>query len=134
MRMKPPPKIVTWLKETRLRAILASVLLGAGLVLVLSLVYRLACPWPRAEGSVCSAIAKNPPWTLLTSIGSAPALILLWLWRTVHKDEDLAKREREIRQRDAELEVTRQQAEDARKATEAQHALALREERSKRFL
>ena len=79
--------------------ILAMVLIGVGLVSAAVLGYHWSCPWPRADGTVCSAIANSPPWTLLTSVGSAPALILLWLWRTNHKDQDIGIARREERSR-----------------------------------
>jgi hypothetical protein len=101
--------MISWFQQTRLRTMLATVSLGASLVLVLGLVYRLTCPGRLVENTLCGAIAKNPPWTLLTRIGSAPALVLLWLWRTKHKDKDIEQKQHEI-------------------------DIAKREERSKRFV
>lgn len=35
------------------------------------------------------ALHSSPPWTLITGIIAAPALLLTWYWRTVHKKEDI---------------------------------------------
>ncbi len=83
--------------------------LGGLLVVLLSLAYRLQCPWPRSAGTVCKAIVDSPPWTLLTSLAAAPALVLTWWWRTVHKDKDIGQKQIEL-------------------------DLAKREERSRRFV
>jgi len=82
--------------RARILCILGMVGLGIALSLLLGLVYRWLCPWPRAIGGVCWAVTDKPPWTLLTSVAAAPALVLTWWWRTVHKDQDLANKQHEI--------------------------------------
>jgi len=124
----------------RLVLILGWSLFGAALVAFAFILYSHTCT-KAGTNVICDALAVNPPWTLLTSLGSAPALMLLWYWRTVHKDtdidqkkEELEARKQDIQQRDAELAITKVQIQIARDAAERQHALALREERSKRFV
>jgi hypothetical protein len=51
----------------------------------------LACPSdPRDDGSICLFIARSPPWTMLTGLASAPALVVLWMLRTKHKREEIS--------------------------------------------
>jgi hypothetical protein len=70
--------------------ILAMVVLGVALTLAALASYRAACPYAsRSVGTVCKALADNPPWTAITGLATAPALILVWYWRTVHRQADV---------------------------------------------
>jgi hypothetical protein len=78
-------------------AIGGSIVLGIILVGLACLLHRSVChSWQVDSGGFCGAVARTPPWTLLTSIASAPALTLLWLWRTLHKDQEIAQKQREL--------------------------------------
>lgn len=37
----------------------------------------------------CTTVAARPPWTLLSGLAAAPSLLLLWIWRTKHRVEDI---------------------------------------------
>lgn len=51
----------------------------------------------------CSALAKDPPWLLLSSIVAGPAVLLTWLWR------DRKRRDDQQNKRD-DIEIARQSA------------------------
>jgi|GEM_PF-3653119 len=67
---------------------LISILTSAGLGLGLACL--LFVSFDKCIFTICDWVLDNPPWTLLTAIATAPSVILLWYWRTVHKEEDLA--------------------------------------------
>ncbi len=122
-------------------AILAMLGLGCLLVAGTWMGFRSVCPWPRASGTVCEAVAKSPPWTLLTSLAAAPALVVTWWWRTVHKDQDIGQKAQDLQQAEARLrqaeqsfQLERVKAEEERVTREIEKARADREERSRRFL
>ncbi|MDP8225978.1 MAG: pentapeptide repeat-containing protein [Candidatus Lernaella stagnicola] len=48
---------------------------------------------------ICALIAKSPPWTLLTALGTVFAVLLTWYIRSVHRHQELDKRERELIER-----------------------------------
>jgi len=126
-----PNVMAIWFCATRLKrrlgSIVAMTLIGIAFVLLLSVAYLLRCPFGmRAPGSFCSAMVTNPPWTLLTSVATAPALVLLWLWRTQAKDS-------ELRQAATRLRQTAKELRQAQAGVEAAAVRALREERTKRF-
>ncbi|HPQ69382.1 MAG TPA: pentapeptide repeat-containing protein [bacterium] len=62
-----------------------------GLLLVVAfgyIFYRYAPSKDHADG-VWALIYNNAPWTLLTALATAPALLLTWYWRTFHKEAEL---------------------------------------------
>ncbi len=68
--------------------IASMVMLGIALLGGVLVQYSICC------GSSCKAwwcehVNNNPPWTLLTALVTAPALIMTWVWREGHKREDL---------------------------------------------
>ena len=60
-------------------------LLGPALVLLCVGSYVFICP---TGGLLCTAVAADPPWTLLGALGAAPAIWWTWVLRTTHKDQD----------------------------------------------
>lgn len=58
------------------------------------------CCW---ESQFCGAAWKSPPWALVSGVAVAPALILLWHWRTVQRGKDQQQRDRELDQHEREL-------------------------------
>jgi hypothetical protein len=68
------------------------VLLGVALVAAALQLCREVCEGASAWHIVrlCTAIGESPPWTLLSAIAAAPALLLTWYWRTVHKEQEIA--------------------------------------------
>ncbi|MDP8255699.1 MAG: pentapeptide repeat-containing protein [Candidatus Alcyoniella australis] len=80
------------------------VIIGVGLVIDL-----LFAIWDLSLLCDCSALPKyfnlcaipmmvkeNPPWTVITALVTAPALILLWYWRTVHSRANLCNTQEQI--------------------------------------
>lgn len=65
-----------------LGAVLAAVVLGA-------LFYLLG-------SDLQSAVERSPPWALISGVAAAPALIMLWRWRTVQRAKDQQQKEREL--------------------------------------
>ena len=68
--------------------IAAATVVGLFLGLLLFEGYRDACA--DGTGRICQAIADSPPWYVLTG-AIAPAVLLTWYWRTVHKEKDIEK-------------------------------------------
>lgn len=65
-------------------------LLGIALNGVAIALYHGLCPFDaRGPGTICGAMIGTPIWTALTGLASAPALLLLWHWRTVHKQAEV---------------------------------------------
>lgn len=81
--------------------IAGAVLLGCALVALCVVLYTRNCHPPRGSfenltlhdgwfvATVCKPIQSSPPWTLLSALAAAPAVLLTWFWRTAHKEEDI---------------------------------------------
>jgi hypothetical protein len=73
-----------------------AVAIGIGFVVVIPIKFQTFCTFEPFCRGVRDAATKSPPWTLLTSLAAAPALLLTWFWRTVQKDKDVAQKEHEL--------------------------------------
>src|SRR5690606_27356781 len=45
---------------------------------------------------LCRAASDHPPWALISGVAAAPALTLLWHWRTTSRGREAVQRDQEI--------------------------------------
>ncbi len=83
--------------QKRMLAIVKTVAIGLSLAILSMVALGQFCSSWTCSPSLCTKIAENPPWTLLTSLVAAPSVLLTWWWRTVQKDKDIALAKREER-------------------------------------
>ena len=77
-----------WDKPVVVVAISTVAFIGGFLGFVAVNVYAVECP-PSAKDPICVATRESFPWTALSGLIAAPALILTWYWRTTHKKADI---------------------------------------------
>jgi len=69
-----------------IRRVLFAMLGGLALAVGAVWLYLVACP---PESKVCEPLRTSPPWALLSALAAMPAVLLTWIWRTAHKEQDL---------------------------------------------
>ena len=93
--------IWTWFAERWIwLGVVCSAVLGLGIVAAVIYGFGELCTNSLV---ICKGAEKSPPWTLLSGVAAAPALLLTWYWRTKHRTEELKQRGEQLKQRDEEL-------------------------------
>lgn len=75
------------------------VLVGAGLAILTTAILYGGCAlfahfcW---SARFCEALWNRPPWTLISGVAAAPALVLLWYWRTVSRGTEIHLKDQEV--------------------------------------
>jgi hypothetical protein len=73
-------------REEVIWRVVGAVLIGFGLAAGALWLYLTKCP---PDDKVCEPLRTSPPWALLSALAAMPAILLTWVWRTAHKEQDL---------------------------------------------
>ena len=91
MLQQPYEQLDNW-KYVALR-ILVFVLLGVALAAGVVFLLYVRCETPER---LCRAASDHPAWALISGVAAAPALTLLWHWRTTSRGREAVQRDQEI--------------------------------------
>lgn len=71
--------------------IAGAILWGMALVCAVALgIPWLGTTWyGHKSNRLYESMFSSPPWPLFTGLATLPALVLIWIWRTSHKDDEL---------------------------------------------
>lgn len=92
--------IGSWLPENAGWSIAKSVAVGICFLIISCLLWLGVCWWPYGflyDKYVCSNIWASPPWGILSGLATAPSILLLWYWRTIHRNKEIAAAQEQVK-------------------------------------